>query len=440
MPDLESYIKKLLEIQDERNKKPLTSSDLKEIAFAAGLTEEDWQAIEEAFDDYITRGAGHLDHGNWNEAIHEFEQALSLKPSDIVANSGIAQAQYGLWKKSGDDELKKLALEAARQCLDVNPEHEESLRLISDINKEADRKKSVKVKLFFAAGIFAIIFGLAVWLFQKPEMPPPPRPAPQTASTEKETAGQNARELLFSDGLNVPVRFLLGKNASNLQLKIESSDYRKYNQAYSYRLAADMTVSGIEIQRLRLNIELIDRNGAVIISDFTEPIREYAPSARSGDVIPVDYLEYIKTDDLPDLKEVRLQVSEINARSASDDYDPSPAVNIEWPAKPPNFNLEIRERYSVFSQGYMMNEDILKHEIVLEVENKGKTAMKNLELTLYYYDMDNQLISSKRAIIVLSSQTSLKPGQTRVYGSIFGVGKLTLDNLKEFRVGVNRAG
>ena len=70
--------------------------------------------------DHFDTGFNHVENGNWQDAIVEFEKALEYKPNSPQAygNIGICQANLG---------RKQLALDAFDEALKLDPRYELAL-------------------------------------------------------------------------------------------------------------------------------------------------------------------------------------------------------------------------------------------------------------------------------------------------------------------------
>ena len=448
MAAIEDYIKKILAVREERQDAALTEADLREIALQAGLTEEDWAALQADFQAHLTRGQGFLKYGNWTDAAAEFEQAAALDPVSLEALHGQASACRGLWRASGDPDQRRKALDLAQRCLALEPGHDPSLRLVSEI-RSGDQSKNGRRswKPFALAGVLLLIGGGVYLLFGlsrpapdgartapavvTPHPGPTAAPAttvpPAVARPEAPVAPTTPRTpegRLVAEGLGVPVRFLPNGNSAGLDLLVERSDFNRYERSWAYRMSASVIAAGVEVEELRLEFEYVGAEGQVLFTEQKTVHEDYQPALRSGDAAVVDYLKYVESDQFPKFSEVRVQVLTAVKRPAPASYPPSPVKPVAWPNKPPGMDVEVRERRSVVTQGYMLDKRNVSHDLVLEVRNTGQTSLRMLELRVVYFDKSGKELDAKRAIVNLTSYPSLKPGDVRVYGTTYGIGGL----------------
>ncbi len=132
---IEAYIQTLLRIQEEQKERPLDEQEMKRIAYDLGMDEEDIHLIHKKMSDYVARGKGYSRYEDWESAIEEFRHALSLSPNHLDALFGIANAYKHRWLSKGDKEDFNQAKLYAKKALQVNPHHDASFRLASELNK-----------------------------------------------------------------------------------------------------------------------------------------------------------------------------------------------------------------------------------------------------------------------------------------------------------------
>jgi phage shock protein PspC (stress-responsive transcriptional regulator) len=132
---IEAYIQTLLRIQEEQKERPLDEQEMKRIAYDLGMSEDDIELIQKKMSDYVARGKGYSRYEDWESAIEEFGQAISLAPNHLEALFGIANAYKHRWLLKGDKDDFHQAKYFAKKALQVNPHHDASFRLASELNK-----------------------------------------------------------------------------------------------------------------------------------------------------------------------------------------------------------------------------------------------------------------------------------------------------------------
>lgn len=158
---LEAYLEKMMTLQMTPREKPLTEAEMKKLALEMGMTEADWQESRKLFSDALQRGLGSLALKNWDAAIKELEQAYGLNPSSIDAAYGLAQAYKGLFLETQRPSDKEKAEDYANRALLINPKHQPSLALLSELRQTAksveQKQKSRKLILYGAVAATLLV-------------------------------------------------------------------------------------------------------------------------------------------------------------------------------------------------------------------------------------------------------------------------------------------
>jgi phage shock protein PspC (stress-responsive transcriptional regulator) len=132
---IQAYINKVLKIQQEQRQRPLDVDEMDRIAEELGMSESDRAFIQKKLKDYVARGQGYSRYEDWDSAIEEFEQALALNPFNVEVLYGLANAHKhrSMLKKNKDD--INWAKGYAKRALQINANHESSLKLVSELNR-----------------------------------------------------------------------------------------------------------------------------------------------------------------------------------------------------------------------------------------------------------------------------------------------------------------
>ncbi len=132
---LQAYIQKVIKIQQEQKQRPLDVDEMNKIAEELGMSPEEVRLIKKKLEDYIARGKGYSRYEDWDSAIEEFSQALVLGPGNVDALFGIANAYRNRWLIRKNKEDFNQAKKYVKKALMVNPHHDDSFRLASELNK-----------------------------------------------------------------------------------------------------------------------------------------------------------------------------------------------------------------------------------------------------------------------------------------------------------------
>lgn len=438
--NLQAYFNKLLEIQKTQENRALNEGELKQIATDLGLSDHDWQAVQDVFNNHYKRANGFLTHKNWEDAIAEFKQALILKPQDVRVLYGLASTYKSQWleEQLSNDRVK--AEEYARLCLEIKADHAGALKLISDLRRaylsqqkiQKSNQKDIVYGSVILGGLLLFLAGLVFFQLSSPTSNHLETTAETPLITEDHASVAIETYLQENEHL-IPVHFIQDASSKNIEFQVEKSIQSIYKNAYSYKLVADLIPHGIEIDHLKLKVEFVDENNQVIHTDFKEIIQDYQPIVRSGDIFPMDYLEHKKMH-APTLKEIRVSVYIIDQQPSPTAYEPSPSVDIQWAStKSTNIDLQLYERRSQYTPSSLNQNNVL-HELVLEFKNTGKSSIKKLQTETQWIDYRGNILASKTNYIALTSRPKLKRGQTRIHYVLGQIPNVKVRNIKGYIV------
>ena len=158
---VKGFIQKVSEIQSAKDSdENMSSAELKQIALDMGLSDEDWQNVQQTHSDHVKRGEGFLSLENYEDALYEYEQAHILRPDDVDSLFGLATAHGGKSLQSGSKVDREMAVTYARKCLQVSPDHRGALALISNL-KELRTQPRKRMSVYIAVGLgIAALVGL----------------------------------------------------------------------------------------------------------------------------------------------------------------------------------------------------------------------------------------------------------------------------------------
>jgi tetratricopeptide (TPR) repeat protein len=167
---LQSYIQKILTIQEQRNFE-ISEEDLRKIAQDLGLTSQDFARLEKSFNGHWKRGVNFSKHNRFEDAIQELLMATAIKPLHPEPYYELAAAFQKKWTQEGKEEDRQQAEYYAKRCLQLEPEHKKTYLLLSEIEKKTVRieipmEKDEYEKLAFAVGgVFVVLLLLMFLIF-----------------------------------------------------------------------------------------------------------------------------------------------------------------------------------------------------------------------------------------------------------------------------------
>ena len=408
MPDqhqaLEAFIQKILALQDEpKGPETLSPEECKALALEMGMTEAEWAKLQNEAKDHLKRGRGFLQYQNWNDAVTELRQAMAIQPYSLDVLNDLALAHEKRWKEAGKAEDKDQALKLARRCLQIQPEHQPSLKRISDLQKPpAKQKKSQWI--WYGLGLAALILVMVFWPAKEDVPPPPPKPETVTPPPSEFTG-------------DIPVFWKENGKEQGLRLEPEFTEFNDYEigeeESYSAKLRADLYSESKEISMLKLKYSLLNPEGEVVVSGEQEVIREKSLTVRPGDALALHWDAYKKGEGIPTPDKILVEVIQIQTFPASDSYPESKSVALKWePAQPSGINIDLRERsFSSRSNSFLSG---VFYESEWEYTNTGSQRIELLKLNLRWFDKEGELLKEADHYLVGPQDPLFKPGQRRV--------------------------
>ena len=423
---LEQFIAKILEIQNN-NTKPLKTNDLRDIALESGMTDSDWNVISETFNGHVIRGRGYIDYKNWDDAIKELEQALTLNPYHTDVLYGLALAHKNLGVQNNNAANKSASEKYAKACLNIDPNYKAAIQLISELktapppqtsipknppktNIHANQNTSKTIILVVLVFVVAFIFLWFLLSRSSVDSNIPENVLPIVSENEQtmEQVSNPTNVYLVKDNQSEGINFI------QEELKIDD-----YGTSYNVHLAAYLELKDVEIEQLKLKIDLVDESGVTLFTDIKEVVSASSAIYRSGDLITLDFSKYVQESPMPYFKEIRVSVNYIKKQAAAASYEKSPEIPVVWEMqKPTNYDIKIRERLNSVSDSYGKS---VYNKIILEIENSGNTSINVLQLQIKWFNKKNEIVVTEEFYVCIDSYPNIRRGDVRIYERMFGI-------------------
>ncbi|MBD0401400.1 MULTISPECIES: hypothetical protein [unclassified Flammeovirga] len=164
---LSRFIQRIYEIKESRAN-VITQSDLKAAAKEIGVTDREWVKLQDLFSSHLARAIGYHKYKNWDDAIFELDQALTINPFDSKTLFMISSCYANKYYEEERREDRDLSISFANKCLEVNPLDEKALQLLSSLKKEERQRRVIEKEslktLIVACSFGAIIFTALAYL------------------------------------------------------------------------------------------------------------------------------------------------------------------------------------------------------------------------------------------------------------------------------------
>jgi LemA protein len=139
---LARYIEKMYEIQYQQQEEVLTPAQLKQIALDMGISEQEWEASQQAFREALQNGKALAGQGHWQEAVPALEQATALQPYDFEAAYQHGRALVGRYRAQGSPADALQARDLLQRAVRLQPGHAGALQLLGSLGQEQQQQSA----------------------------------------------------------------------------------------------------------------------------------------------------------------------------------------------------------------------------------------------------------------------------------------------------------
>ncbi|MBX2865089.1 MAG: hypothetical protein KTR27_16175 [Leptolyngbyaceae cyanobacterium MAG.088] len=404
---IENYVQRLRNWEE-----PITADNLSAIAEEVGLGPDDMVVVQQKAQESFELGRNYLEFDCLDDAIENLTVARSLDPLNLETIQTLAYAydlRYGKHKNPRD---KKQAIALAQRCLEINPNSQKAVALISSLEYEANGRQRI---IWLVLAVVLAIGGLKSvmdFINKRSEVEQLAQKAILETQNGQSDVAASGSEVLDSDtsvSIKIPVTF----EQPGLILDPRLSVLDNYEDSSYYTLQAVLlNDSAQEVDTLTLQIEYLDKDGEVIETDSREVMGIGDAIVRPGDSYAIDLIH--KTT--PDLSSIRFSVATIEEALASlDGYEPATPVGYTWDAQqPPQLAFELDARseelnvYDLTDSAYFSAE--------WAVTNIGDSAIGKLKLQVDFFNMAGQLMVSEEVLAVYGSDAPMLPDEVRPVG------------------------
>lgn len=162
------HIKEVVAVSDINSERPLSLSELKELAISMGLTDEEWDKLQVEAQQNLVAAEKHLAARNFVDAVSAADKATAINPYIKDGNSILAQAYLMQWLDDHDPEKRNKAEYYARKEVVVDPSDKRAINVLSTVqNKKRIAKEGGQTKkyIFIGLGIFALLFIIGIFSY-----------------------------------------------------------------------------------------------------------------------------------------------------------------------------------------------------------------------------------------------------------------------------------
>jgi len=131
---IEIYIQRVTELSQLGQKIP-SSQDLLKIAQELGISDEEIQSAQRQSQAHFIRAQGYSTLCHWEDAIDELQEALAFNPFNLPMLHLLINCYLGKWKIKHNSQDEEQIRVRVKQCLEIQPDDQESLKLLAELDK-----------------------------------------------------------------------------------------------------------------------------------------------------------------------------------------------------------------------------------------------------------------------------------------------------------------
>lgn len=173
---IDNYIKRVSELSQSEQKIP-TNEELEKIAAELGISDEEIEVAKKKSHDHFVRAQGYFKLKFWDDAISELQEAVVFNPSNLDMLNLLANSHLGRWYERHSQSDRLQIRIRIKQCLEIKPDHQESLHLLAKLSrcvKQRNKKKALLAILLsaFMGSVFGYFFlnGISLKIFSKQDV------------------------------------------------------------------------------------------------------------------------------------------------------------------------------------------------------------------------------------------------------------------------------
>lgn len=140
---IDIYIERVTELSQSRQKIP-TNEELLIIASELGISEKEITTAQKQSLDHFTRAQGYIRILRWDDAIAELEEALAFNPFNLEMLHLLINGYLGRCKKKYNQQDEIQIKFRIKQCLEIQPDDQESLKLLAKLDQLVNNYKYKK--------------------------------------------------------------------------------------------------------------------------------------------------------------------------------------------------------------------------------------------------------------------------------------------------------
>ena len=161
---IDNYIKRITEFSQNVQRIP-TTEELDKIVSELGITDEQIAATQTESQSHFVRAKSYMKLKQWDDTIIELQEGISLNPFNLEMISCLGEAYMGRWNLKHKKEDAINIQMSAKKCLQIKPDSEEAMNLLSRFNRSLQWRKNSLI--FIGVTLFILVIaGISIFFMK----------------------------------------------------------------------------------------------------------------------------------------------------------------------------------------------------------------------------------------------------------------------------------
>ena len=164
---VENYIERITAFSHNFQRIP-TSEELDKIVSELGITDEQISLIQTESQAHFIRAKSYIKLKQWDDAIEELQEGISLNPFSLEMISCLGEAYMGRWQIKHKREDAINIQSTAKKCLQIKPDCQITMSLLHRFNNSRKWRKNSRIIFSILTISLVTSSTSAIFIYYKP--------------------------------------------------------------------------------------------------------------------------------------------------------------------------------------------------------------------------------------------------------------------------------
>lgn len=402
-------------MQNRIEEESFSQEEYKELGLSMGLSYTDWDKLESAYANFLSRAKGYIDHYLGEEALAELKQARLIRPQGEDLALLMAQAHLICFEEKGNSSDQKAVKLWAQRQLQLNPEDQRAMQLLVQLKEEEERpfraqnaapsfdlgqpspsrpknsqSKGKKTTNVFVA-LFIIIIAVFAYLVLTPGYSSEidREGVPEVLAGETYSGSSRSMASRWEKGSMIAGDGEIVGLSAELEMISRAGE-----KEFSYRLNGYFKLLSSGSGSVVAWVHYLDQNGEEL---WSSPLTFDIPKgAKMGDYVAIQELHQ-SYGDPPPVAEILLELELVNIKETA-----SPMLPKSLKVFPEKLNQKYFFKAEAMASELSYNQfsNSVYHHFGLRLKQSGSRPIKKLKANIIYIDGSGQPIDKQELLLI----------------------------------------